>query len=142
MDGVVLLSTVIGTVELGVKLVTKARESFKSGTGVSQDLLAWRGSVDRLRLGIELLRAQSHNNSKLCSQLTDFTTQTESLAEELVHILDQLAVDERNRAWRSVAVAVKSMRYKSRCRSIESRLRDLHIQLLVYCNVHMRHVFS
>ncbi|KAN0112561.1 hypothetical protein V8E51_005512 [Hyaloscypha variabilis] len=141
-----LASSVAQFVDFGFKVISESRQQYRSATGILPDNLSLETFVADLSDISERLASDDSErpggtrfitNSAIRTwdkshedrALRELAARSKTLADEILHILEDLKVKGPNRRWESIRQAFRSRMKREKIRDMEKRLEQIRSQL-------------
>jgi hypothetical protein len=121
-------ASLIQFLDFAVKIVSKGHRIFHSPCGILPENDELETAADRLRALVQVLRRSVALSEQTLGGLCDEST---NIAEELIAELERFKVPNgcKNRPWKSLRQALKSVWSKDKLIKLEKRLRAVDEQL-------------
>jgi hypothetical protein len=131
-------ASILQFIDFSWGVITGTYEIYKSTTGSTYENAHISTIVDDLERATDGLISDVEGKTKNEKELCKLADKCHDLSQDLLKILKQLQVSEKNSKWQSLKVKVASMRKEKEIASIEGRLDRYRSQILVRLNFMLR----
>lgn len=128
-------ASIITFIDFSSSLMRGFYEIYNSASGVTTENAHLSTILTDLREVTDGLHSDPSISSKYGTQLSKLARNCIELSRDLMKILENLRVKEKNSKWQAVKVTWASMRKEKAVASIEKRLADYRSEIILRLNV-------